>query len=614
MGLFDQFPYTNFHELNLDWVLQKIKELGSVYDNIDNQITKIVTDYLDKFIEGGDLEKIVTEVLEEITERVGSFPISPEMFGAVGDGVTNDTVAFQNTCKYANDHLVAIKCAYNKNYLITPSAIELTQSIDFSQSTLTPTGSGSLFILRPVGGFTDLDIADTVFLANSVSDARLYGKIFTYVSGWTLGTRINTTTDLPYVQTMECMQDGSYRSGACFGGGVENVTSKAVNVHAPQKRAMFENVHVDLSTAEKCTLVEVRRSNAHVKNITLNMSKQVVYGGSFIFLGSGCVDCEISEINVPNFADASSFGYVIGVYSCDNLYIHDCALKGSGWGAIGFSYSGNTVIERVLSNRADCHYYLAGDYIVRDCQLGFANFCGGHGNFVFENITFYKYGGSETVTIDTRADLSLPLDGNIIIRNCDFYTPTRSKVRLWIRKDWETGYTKTKPLAKKCHLIIEHCNDYSDERFCVYASVQNNSASIYDVTIHEVGVLNGILQPAAVPNITGNPLGKVEIKHCHIDNLYCSDIPCDLLEIRNLYMTENPIALKTTEGALANHVNISNSTIAGMTYNFYAGDFCVTGNTIVGTRTFTNKKTNGYCGANYSKNNSASWNVGNITN
>lgn len=25
MGVFEQFPYTNFHELNLDWVLQKLK-------------------------------------------------------------------------------------------------------------------------------------------------------------------------------------------------------------------------------------------------------------------------------------------------------------------------------------------------------------------------------------------------------------------------------------------------------------------------------------------------------------------------------------------------------------------------------------------------------------
>ena len=27
MGLFNQFPYSNFHEMNQDWMLQKMKEL-----------------------------------------------------------------------------------------------------------------------------------------------------------------------------------------------------------------------------------------------------------------------------------------------------------------------------------------------------------------------------------------------------------------------------------------------------------------------------------------------------------------------------------------------------------------------------------------------------------
>ena len=33
MGLFDQFPYTNFHELNLDWLLKLIKELNNKVEN-----------------------------------------------------------------------------------------------------------------------------------------------------------------------------------------------------------------------------------------------------------------------------------------------------------------------------------------------------------------------------------------------------------------------------------------------------------------------------------------------------------------------------------------------------------------------------------------------------
>ena len=29
MGLFNRFPYTNFHELNLDWIIEKVKEMNA---------------------------------------------------------------------------------------------------------------------------------------------------------------------------------------------------------------------------------------------------------------------------------------------------------------------------------------------------------------------------------------------------------------------------------------------------------------------------------------------------------------------------------------------------------------------------------------------------------
>ena len=46
MGAFEQFPYTNFHELNLDWIIETIKEFKSEIDNIDGNITTIVQEYL----------------------------------------------------------------------------------------------------------------------------------------------------------------------------------------------------------------------------------------------------------------------------------------------------------------------------------------------------------------------------------------------------------------------------------------------------------------------------------------------------------------------------------------------------------------------------------------
>ena len=35
MGLWDHFPYTNFHELNLDWIITKVIELNAKVVELD---------------------------------------------------------------------------------------------------------------------------------------------------------------------------------------------------------------------------------------------------------------------------------------------------------------------------------------------------------------------------------------------------------------------------------------------------------------------------------------------------------------------------------------------------------------------------------------------------
>ena len=50
MGLFEQFPYSNFHELNLDWILQKIKELDEKVNSIEDRILKQANAYTDQQI------------------------------------------------------------------------------------------------------------------------------------------------------------------------------------------------------------------------------------------------------------------------------------------------------------------------------------------------------------------------------------------------------------------------------------------------------------------------------------------------------------------------------------------------------------------------------------
>lgn len=77
MAVFEQFPYTNFHELNLDWLLETVKGLQEAVGNLT----------------GDELQEAVNAYMDAHPEL---FPfVTPQMFGAKGDGVTDDTVAFQ---------------------------------------------------------------------------------------------------------------------------------------------------------------------------------------------------------------------------------------------------------------------------------------------------------------------------------------------------------------------------------------------------------------------------------------------------------------------------------------------------------------------------------------
>lgn len=44
MGVFDNFPYTNFHDLNLDWILNKVKETDTSVDELSEQVDELSGD------------------------------------------------------------------------------------------------------------------------------------------------------------------------------------------------------------------------------------------------------------------------------------------------------------------------------------------------------------------------------------------------------------------------------------------------------------------------------------------------------------------------------------------------------------------------------------------
>ena len=50
MPLFENWPYSNFHELNLDWILQQVKDLTEKVESLDKQLNEDLDAYIEQYI------------------------------------------------------------------------------------------------------------------------------------------------------------------------------------------------------------------------------------------------------------------------------------------------------------------------------------------------------------------------------------------------------------------------------------------------------------------------------------------------------------------------------------------------------------------------------------
>lgn len=65
MGLYDQYPYRNFHELNLAWVIKIVKSYQEKFDKIEIDFAEL-KQYVDDYFESTDFAQLVNDKIDEL--------------------------------------------------------------------------------------------------------------------------------------------------------------------------------------------------------------------------------------------------------------------------------------------------------------------------------------------------------------------------------------------------------------------------------------------------------------------------------------------------------------------------------------------------------------------
>lgn len=106
---FEQFPYTNIHDLNLDWLLKTVKETKDILDNTD--IPQHVRDELTEMYNDGRLEKLVNEkILADIQAKVDA---NTESIGTAKETIAANEAAIEGLKVTATLAMVSTQDAYS---------------------------------------------------------------------------------------------------------------------------------------------------------------------------------------------------------------------------------------------------------------------------------------------------------------------------------------------------------------------------------------------------------------------------------------------------------------------------------------------------------------------
>lgn len=606
---FENFPYSNFHDLNLDWILNEIKKVVTEWKEqqkdfenlqdafnalkeyvnsalVDDAIRQTVNARITEMYNNGELSEIIAHALQVQYTYVSAF-------GAVGDGITDDTNAIKNAIASAN-HSGTTVLFDPKKYMFTAGEIETHCSIDFNGATLiAASGAGFLFNITP-----DVTTADRVITESDIQNDRttisdLFNKSFLVTSPLSLGTRSGSATPIYHKQLLETDGSGLFIN-SCYYPTIIPGNYTITNIQTTNKPLTFKNVIIDYSNISEDTdfigVFNVYRNNIILDNIKTNgMISNTGWTRAVISINE-CLGVNINNCNIINPSTATGSGYAIGIYDCSNIEITNCVLKSGSvpsWGCIGVSSVTNYTVKNTITNRLDIHYESNGYVDYQNCVTSIATIAGGYGDINFSNCTFLNFGRSYAA-ITLRQDLPVILSGNVIFNNC-IYNDSRNSAHAFASITMATAGNITNLNHSGFNLVIKNLYCKSLIGSLVEVSMPNNTyAELININVSNTAILNRSGNRGIIRNVNTNyPINTITIYNCNISgNRTDIDFYC-----LNAIITNCILPVFAFDNASTNY-NITGCAIATHTNNWKGKNLIVTNNKFASNTAVTISATN----------------------
>lgn len=392
--------------------------------------------------------------------------VSYRNFGAVLDGVHDDSAAVKAAHDYANANGIPIRESGGKlklnfsvdvktscyldlefiidndtsatAYRIVPDATEditwtgvLNDDVHIDK-VLVDNGSDSTNITSTIVAGPDILKGKYCFVSCRNVDYKLSENFWNIDPRYSSGAP-TSSNGWQHSQPLAYNELGEKLTAPLYAPLPGEIKYKFTNVHdLAQRPVVFEGGTVTSNWSKSVnfpSLVRCTRSNTTIRNIvvhnvnifeTTNTSSGSDAPG--LIRLNGCANCIVENIYGFNNSlrwQGSKSSYVIDDSYTWNLIIRNVNV-GQGWGAYASHWSDSVKVLDSQINRLDCHYGLFGTWLLSRCTLactpGFAAIGYGSGEMVISECSFEKRGISKPC-IEFRTDFPLRYSGTIIIDN-----------------------------------------------------------------------------------------------------------------------------------------------------------------------------------------------------